>query len=282
MADTRYGRQEGLFGREGQRRIQGKRVGIVGVGGIGSHVVQQLAYLGVLSYVFVDADVITSSSLNRLIGAVESDVGSGTLKVDVAKRLVASVQPTAEVVALALSLEDREAQVALRDCDAILGCLDHDAARLRLTEACSRSALPYIDLATDTGEDDGRPWYGGHMLFAEGGKRCPSCMGLLDQRAIAREGMTSEQRDEDDRLYGVDRSALGGTGPAVVSVNGVVASLGVTEFMAWATGLREPWPLLVYRADLGRVTLRTDAPAPDCYYCTRLWGADARPRSQGT
>lgn len=280
MAEGRYSRQEALFGREGQRRLQAKRVGIVGVGGLGSHVVQQLVHLGVLWYVLVDPDVVTSSSLNRLIGAVESDAASVTRKVAVAKRVIASVQPTAEVIELAVSLEDRDAQIALGDCDAILGCLDDDAARLRLTEACCRSSLPYIDLATDTGEDDGRLWYGGHLLFAEGGKRCLSCMGLLDQPAIARAGMTSEQRAEDDRIYGVDRSALGETGPAVVSVNGVVASLGVTEFMAWATGLREPWPLLVYRADLGRVTLRTDAPAPDCYYCTKLWGAEPRPRSQ--
>ncbi len=65
---------------------------------------------------------------------------------------------------------------------------------------------------------------------------------------------------------------LAGTGPAVVSLNGVVASLGVTEFMVHVTGLREPASQLIYRGELGIVTKSVDQPQPGCYYCTRLWG----------
>ncbi len=86
---------------------------------------------------------------------------------------------------------------------------------------------------------------------------------------MAGASMTPRQREEDDRSYGVAGSALAGTGPSVVSVNGVVASLGVTEFMAWATGLREPWPEATYRGDLGTVQLSADRPTPDCYYCAQ-------------
>lgn len=88
---------------------------------------------------------------------------------------------------------------------------------------------------------------------------------------MARSAMTPEQRADDDRIYGVPESALGDTGPSVVSVNGVVASLGVTEFMAWATGLRDPVRHLVYRGEQGHVRINTDEPAAGCYYCTVLW-----------
>ena len=71
------------------------------------------------------------------------------------------------------------------------------------------------------------------------------------------------------RTYGVPESALAGTGPSVVSVNGVVASLGVTELMCWATGLRPPVPHLVYRGDLARVGRCEDPPAPVCAVCGR-------------
>jgi hypothetical protein len=59
----------------------------------------------------------------------------------------------------------------------------------------------------------------------------------------------------------------------VVSVNGVVASLAVTEFLAFVTGLRPVIPFLSYRGDLGRINKSNDLPQPDCYYCQGLWGS---------
>lgn len=267
--EGRYSRQELLLGKEGQRRLQDVRVAIVGIGGLGSHVVQQLAYLGVLAYVVVDGDVVTPSSLNRLIGAVEVDVAARRPKVEVAQRVIQTVQPKADVRAIGSKLEEVGATSTIADADLVFGCLDDDLARLRLLEHCAETGKPYVDLASDTDEDGGHPWYGGRMVFSFVGKGCLSCRGVLDQRALARATMTARQREEDDRSYGVSGRALAATGPSVVSVNGVVASLGVTEFMAWATDLREPWPELTYRGDRGRVSLSTDPPIPDCYYCTQ-------------
>ncbi len=103
--------------------------------------------------------------------------------------------------------------------------------------------------------------------------QCLSCLDLLDQNQIARDNMSPEQRAADAHIYGVARDALEGTGPAVVSVNGVVASLAVTEFMALATGIREPAAHLVYRGDLPRLTKSVDQPREGCWYCTQLWGS---------
>jgi hypothetical protein len=68
------------------------------------------------------------------------------------------------------------------------------------------------------------------------------------------------------RLYGVPADSLGATGPAVVSLNGVVASLAVMEWMVWTTGLRSPAPLLEYRGSAGAVFVNKDQPREDCYY----------------
>lgn len=82
----RYSRNLGLLGANGQMNVRNTRVGIVGVGGLGSHVIQQLAYLGTRQFVVVDQDLVELSNLNRLVGARPSDVGS--LKVDVAVRVI--------------------------------------------------------------------------------------------------------------------------------------------------------------------------------------------------
>lgn len=83
-SEGRYSRNEALFGTEGQARIAGTKVTIVGLGGLGAHVAQQLAHLGIRSFVLVDFDVVTDSSLSRLVGAVDTDAAARTKKVEVA------------------------------------------------------------------------------------------------------------------------------------------------------------------------------------------------------
>ena len=57
-------------------------VAIVGLGGGGSHIAQQLAHIGFLNIQLYDGDAAELSNLNRLIGASLDDVQKGTKKVD--------------------------------------------------------------------------------------------------------------------------------------------------------------------------------------------------------
>jgi molybdopterin-synthase adenylyltransferase len=264
--NERYSRNEALFGKDGQLRIAGTRVAIVGLGGLGSHVAQQAAHLGVTSYVLVDVDLVTESSLNRLVGAIGEDAINAVPKVEVAKRLISQLHQDADAVGIAARLEADGPCVALKTCDVIFGCVDNDLARLHLTEIASRCRIPYIDLASDTGGDRDDLWYGGRVVFAHG-SGCLSCLGLLDQQEIRTLQMSAAEGEVEGRLYGVRNDALEGTGPAVISVNGVVASLAVTEFMVWRAGIRQPALELTYRGDLGSVRRSTDAPAQSCFYC---------------
>lgn len=263
----RYSRNEALFGAVGQARIAGTKVVIVGLGGLGSHVAQQLAYLGVADYALVDFDVVTESSLNRLVGAVPADVAASYKKVVVAERTIRNVQPEAIVATVDGRVTDADTERVLARGDVVFGCLDRDVHRLELLELATRYAKPYFDLATDVTGEGADLAYGGRVVLCDG-SRCLVCLpDLLDQESIARDRLSPELGEADRRIYGVDRGDLAATGPAVVSINGVVASLAVTESMVWTTGLREPAGLLTYRADLGVVRRSRDKPAPDCYYC---------------
>jgi hypothetical protein len=111
------------------------------------------------------------------------------------------------------------------------------------------------------------------VVFCDG-FRCVVCLDLLDQKEMARDSMAPEERVAHDRIYGVKRSALTGTGPMVVSVNGAVASIAATEFMVARTGMREPKDHLKYLANLQVIRAVTDQPADDCFYCTGIWGSE--------
>jgi threonine dehydrogenase-like Zn-dependent dehydrogenase len=269
--ESRFDRNIRLLGAAGQRRLETTTVAIAGVGGLGSHVVQQLAYLGVRNLILVDPDSVEPSNLNRLIGATPVDAAENRSKVSVARRLAQAVSPDIRVRDIRSRITADEAS-AIQGADVIFGCLDDDAPRLFLTELASKFAIPYIDLASDAGSSGGATWYGGRVLVSHDGRRCLSCAGLLDQKALAAASMTTEQRAAHDAIYGVDSELLDRAGPSVVSVNGVVASLGVTEFLALVTGLRDPIGQLNYYGHLGIVTTSEEPPSSDCYYCAKLFG----------
>ena len=272
MGAERYSRNEALFGAAGQAGITACKVVICGLGGLGSHVAQQLAYLGVRDFGLVDFDVVTDSSLNRLIGAVDADAAAARSKVLVAKRLIAAVNPEAIVNVVEGEVDDAAVEPLVAGSDVVFGCLDRDLARLQLTALCARYARPYLDLASDTGGEREDVWFGGRVVFADG-TRCLVCLGMLDQAEMARDSTDDRQREVDERIYGVERDALADTGPAVVSVNGAVASLAVTEFMAYVTGLRAPALHLIYYGHTQVIRRSVDEPAPDCYYCRGLWAS---------
>jgi molybdopterin-synthase adenylyltransferase len=262
----RYSRNEGLFGAEGQKKIGAVSIAIVGLGGLGSPVAQQLAYLGVRKFALIDFDVVTNSSLNRVVTAVDSDVAQRTTKVAAAERTIQAIRPSAKVELIEMPLTEPDAVKAITEADVVFGCLDRDVHRLDLLELCARAGRPYIDLASDTGGSEDM-WYGGRVVL-NNGRGCLLCFDLLDQAAISRDRMGGAQREVRDRIYGVDQDALHETGPAVVSINSVVASLAVTEFMCMVTQLREPISQLTYRADIGTVNKSNDPGETDCYYCS--------------
>jgi hypothetical protein len=262
----RYSRQTSIFGEEGQRKIAKTRIAIVGLGGLGSHVAQQLAYLGVKQFALVDGDKVDRSNLNRLVGASEYDLGRE--KVAVLGELIERIQPGAEVHRIPKTLLSREAFNAIRGADFVFGCVDNDGVRLVLLELCCAFRKPYVDLATEI-PDAGS--FGGRMIFTGINRGCPMCHGELDQGEIQDFFATPEQRSEQERIYGVERAALGGSGPSVVSLNGMLASVGVIEFMRFVSGLRPNRGFLTYRGNFGTINIPSSAPKPGCYFCGAIW-----------
>ena len=96
----RYDRNVLFFGRAGQLKLAAATVAVVGVGGIGTHVVQQLSLLGVGNIVLIDSEELDKTNLNRYVGVRRSDPIPGTLKVAVGDRLVQETNPEVDAIAI--------------------------------------------------------------------------------------------------------------------------------------------------------------------------------------
>lgn len=267
--NDRFDRNERLFAKEGQAAIRATRVALVGAGGLGTHVAQQLALLGIGAISPVDHEELSKSNRNRYIGAWATDPIPGSLKADLVVRLVGLIDPTIAVMPVYSPFPSAPALDAVKTADYVFGCVDGDGPRFVLNEACIAYDKPLFDLASDVPEPR---CYGGRVtaVMRKGG--CLHCRGVLDANDVRRYLSSSEALANEDAEYGIRRAVLGEAGPSVVSINGVVASLAVTEFVVAVSGLREPARHLEYRGHLGTVSKRTDDPSMSCYLCQGVRG----------
>ena len=84
-----YSRQS-FLGEQSEEIFRTTTAGIVGLGGGGSHVAQQLAHIGIGNLALFDPDHIELPNLNRTVGATSADADNGTPKVRVAKRMISA------------------------------------------------------------------------------------------------------------------------------------------------------------------------------------------------
>ncbi len=212
--------RQSFLGRNSASILDGVRVAIVGLGGGGSHVAQQLGHLGVGEFVLVDPDVVENTNLNRLVGATQQDVAKGASKAAVAGRGVVGVNPGARI-----SIETVRWQlcaIALRSCDVIFGCVDSIAEREQLETAARRYLTSYIDIGMDVHRMAEGFSIGGQVALSMPGGPCLRCMGIIDDRRLELEA----------QAYG----AAGGR-PQVVWPNGLLVSLAV----GFLVQLFTPW-----------------------------------------
>jgi molybdopterin/thiamine biosynthesis adenylyltransferase len=270
MENDRFNRQKLWFGEEGQEKLELQKVGIVGLGGIGSHVNQGLAYLGVHDFVLIDDETVEETNLNRLVGGSEEDVHSKTPKVVVAERIIKNINPDAMVDPIQANLRTKRAIDALKTCTTLFGCMDNDGARLILSELAAAYSIPLIDSSTEIFPSEESITYGGRVVIARPGDICLSCANEIDLTVAKKEladPLSKEVMKQHGYGLGEDVKA-----PSVISLNGVVANLAITEFLVMTSGVREPHQYLHYIANEGKLRPRTIARNPDCYTCNYLVG----------
>lgn len=260
----RYDRQIRAFGAEGHARMARLRIGIVGLGGTGSAVAQQLAYLGAGEFTLVDHDVVELSNLNRVVGGVPSDAGI-TRKIDVAKRMISAIQPEANVRTIAGDVTDGDIARQLAGLDLLFNCTDTHGSRHVINQAAYQYLIPTIDLgvAITTSQDRLNTTFGGHVQMLAPGLPCLWCTNHLDSGRVRQDLMTSTQRLLDPYFQG----SSGVVQPAVISINGAMASVAVTMFLAAVTGIPSAPRYVTYDGTRGRMNELVVAPNPDCPFC---------------
>ncbi len=187
----RYSRQS-FLGDYSELLIRSLRVGIVGLSGGGSHVVQQLAHLGFEKYVLSDPDGIDESNLNRVVGATYEDVTQKRSKFEVFQRLIRNLHLDAEILGGRLRWEDLAGE--LKSCDVIFGCLDTVLGRRDLENFCRRYLIEYIDIGMGIATDSIPYSMFGQVQLSAPGHQCLTCNGFITPENLKREANNYGQK----------------------------------------------------------------------------------------
>ena len=204
-------------------------IGIVGCGGTGSAIAEQLVRLGVRRLTLFDPDHLSASNVTRVYGSTVKDIDLP--KAEVLAAHLTAIAPDTHCNVIKSMITTQNAAMHLCSCDIVFGCTDDNAGRLVLSRFSTYLLAPVFDCGVVLSSDTHGALVGidGRVTTLVPGQACLVCRGRIDLRRAAAELLTpSERRRREDEGYA---PALGRTEPAVVPFTTLVAAASVSELL---------------------------------------------------
>ena len=248
-------------------------IGIIGVGGLGSVIAENLIHSGFHGLHLVDPDRVEVANLNRIVGAYYSDAETNRLKVEVVSEHLRRINPDAIVYAHAMGVEDEAALAVLMQCDWLIVATDNHFSRYHAQNIALQLGVPLISAGVNiTVEDRIITDMSGEVITVRSGDGiCLNCLGRINPTAVA----AHEHRGEfiGDEL--ARRGYVNGQEvkePAVKTLNAMVGAMTVDVLLNQYTHRQPHEPILVYEnnerpalyADTESVSSRLE----NCYFCS--------------
>ena len=142
IVPERYRRNGATISVEQQIHLLDSTAAVIGCGGLGGYVVEELARLGVGRIVAIDPDVFDEHNLNRQLFSDEPSLGKP--KVESAATRIALVNPAVRIVPLRERFTADAARRQLSGAAVVVDALDSVPVRRELAAACSALGIPLV------------------------------------------------------------------------------------------------------------------------------------------
>jgi len=194
--DFRFGGIARLYGTATLSRFRAAHVMVVGIGGVGSWVVEALARSGIGRLTLVDLDEVCVSNINRQLHALDSTVGRS--KVEVMVERVRTISPearvegrveffTADTASRLLGLETDS--ISEDRPDFVVDAIDAMSNKVRLIALCQGAGIPLV------------------VCGGAGGRRDPTAVRVADLATVTHDRLLSEVRKRLRREHGFSRTS---------------------------------------------------------------------------
>lgn len=263
-----FDRNVRAFGADVQRLLRRLRVGVVGAGGTGSAVIQQLTRLGVGELLISDGDEFDSSNVNRLFGSRVID--QGLPKTKIAERAITDIGLRTTIRLIQKPITFRSAISVFKECDVIFGCTDDEWGRSLLNRLAIYYGIPVFDMGVKIDSEDGIiRSIQGRVTTLLPDAACLFCRGRITSERIGVESVRATNPAEAQRLIEQGYAPeLEEPAPAVITFTSAVASSAVSELLHRLTGFMGPdrnSTELLHLFDATTIRRNSKPSKPECF-----------------
>jgi len=197
-AERRFGGLRRLYGDADYQRLRGARMAVVGLGGVGSWVVEALARSGVAELVLIDLDHVAESNINRQVQALGATLGMA--KAEALRVRVQDIHPDCRVHCIEEFVDEQNwpGLLADRPIDGLVDACDQVRAKASLAAWSLDSDTPFV------------------AVGAAGGKREPHRLEIDDLAAVTHDPLLASLRQRLRKFHGAARQGKLGV-PCVYS-----------------------------------------------------------------
>ena len=152
--ERRFGGIARLYGAQGLQRFQAAHICVIGVGGVGSWVVEALARSAIGRITMIDLDNVAESNINRQIQATSLTLGKA--KVTALAERIASINPFCQVREIEEFVEPDNLQelIGSQRFDYVIDAIDSVKAKTALIAFCREQGIPLITIGAAGGQTD--------------------------------------------------------------------------------------------------------------------------------
>jgi len=138
----RYRRNREMISTQQQLTLFRSQVAVVGCGGLGGYLLEELARVGVGRLVAIDPDTFEEHNLNRQLLSTQATLGRS--KTAVARDRIAQINPAVTVRAVEKRFVSGSADALLGGANVVADGLDTIETRLELAASCSELGVPLV------------------------------------------------------------------------------------------------------------------------------------------
>jgi molybdopterin/thiamine biosynthesis adenylyltransferase len=247
-------------------------VTIVGVGGLGSIVAENLVRNGFSSINLIDHDVVEKSNLNRIVGAFFDDAQNQTYKVLAIEKHLKKITPDVKIKSLPNDVYDSEIEKVIAISDWVFVATDNHSSRFKAQELCFKYFVPLISVGVNITVNDGeiKDMSGEVITVRVGDKLCLNCLGRINQTKVAYD----RYPDETIKEILVQKGYVTGKDikqPAVITLNSILANMAIETLLNQFTLRQHHRPVLVFENNqsmcISEDTYSTAHRNLNCFYC---------------
>ena len=275
VTDETYDRQTRIFGEDAQQVLKNLKIGIVGLGGVGSIAAELLGRIGVGNFLLIDPDIVEKTNLPRLIAASFADLRKRKWyrfwktepesKVNLAKKNILRANPNARVSCLKMDVCELKATEALLRCDYIFMAADSHSAKLLVNAIAYQYFIPFSQIGSKV-QNKTHIFTTSRMVTPESG--CLYCNQCINPSLITQESKSDVQLATEN--YGLSTNE---PAPSLISLNAVSTSEAVNSFLFYILGMSEcsaaSW-FMVFRPLERSVERQIPRSSVDCVWCSNV------------